>query len=181
MISTSGSQLLPSEAVKAVLTELLPITTLVTPNMPEAVLLLRSSGVDVKEPENIEDATRLAVELHRLGPKNVLLKGGHLPLDSNRQRPKDLKDAVSVVDILYDGSSTILVESAFSHSKNTHGTGCSLASAIAANIANGLEIDRAVRSACRYVEAGIKSNFDLGKGHGPINHFHSMYTLPFAP
>lgn len=181
MISTSGSQLLPSEAVKAVLTELLPITTLVTPNLPEAVLLLRSSGVDVQDPENIEDAIKLATELHRLGPKNVLLKGGHLPLDANKQRANDPKDAVIVVDILYDGSSTILVESPFSQSKNTHGTGCSLASAIVANIANGLEIDRAVRNGCRYVEAGITTSFDLGKGHGPINHFHSLYTLPFAP
>ena len=181
MISTSGSQLLPSEAVKAVLTELLPITTLLTPNIPEAVLLLQSSGVDAKEPENIEEATKLAIDLHRLGPKNILLKGGHMPLDVNRQKAKDLKDAVSVVDILYDGTSTTLIESTFSRSKNTHGTGCSLASAIAANLANGSTIHQAVRNGCRYVEAGITTSFDLGKGHGPINHFHSLYTLPFAP
>ncbi|TPX22728.1 hypothetical protein DIZ76_014607 [Coccidioides immitis] len=181
MISTSGSQLLPSDAVGAIRTSLLPITTVLTPNIPEGVLLLRDSGVNVQDPQSLEDAVQLAKQLHGLGPRYILLKGGHLPLTAARQRSSGAEDASIVVDILYDGSSVTLVEAKFSRSKNTHGTGCSLASAIAANVANGMETVRAVKEACRFVEAGIKTSVDLGKGHGPINHFHSVYTLPFAP
>lgn len=181
MISTSGSQLLPSEAVNEVRTELLPITTLLTPNIPEALLLLRDSGKDVDEPTNLEDAIQLAKQLHALGPKYILLKGGHLPLTADLKKAEDTNDASTVVDILYDGESVNLVETDFLLSKNTHGTGCSLASAISANLASGMEVVRAVKEAVRYVEAGIKTAVDMGKGHGPINHFHSVYTLPFAP
>ncbi|EFE42898.1 hypothetical protein TRV_02263 [Trichophyton verrucosum HKI 0517] len=168
MISTSGSQLLP-------------YTTVLTPNIPEAVLLLRDSGVDVKEPENLHDAIALAKQVHKLGPRYILLKGGHLPLNAQREKPTADADAAIVIDILYDGETVTLVEATFSRSKNTHGTGCSLASAIAANLAREMEITRAVREACRYVEAGINTSVDLGKGNGPINHFHSLYSLPYAP
>lgn len=181
MISTSGSRLLPSEAVKEVRTDLLPITTLLTPNIPEALLLLRDSGKDVDEPTNLDDAIQLAKQLHALGPKYILLKGGHLPLTADLKKAEDTNDASTVVDILYDGESVNLVETDFLLSKNTHGTGCSLASAISANLTNGMEVVRAVKEAVRYVEAGIKTAVDMGKGHGPINHFHSVYSLPFAP
>ncbi|EZF19765.1 phosphomethylpyrimidine kinase [Trichophyton rubrum D6] len=181
MISTSGSQLLPQNAVKAVREHLLPYTTVLTPNIPEAVLLLRDSGVDVKEPENLHDAIALAKQVHKLGPRHILLKGGHLPLNAQREKPTSDADAAIVIDILYDGQTVSLVEATFSRSKNTHGTGCSLASAIAANLAGEIEITRAVREACRYVEAGINTSTDLGKGNGPINHFHSLYSLPYAP
>ncbi|EEQ31982.1 thiamine-4 [Microsporum canis CBS 113480] len=173
--------LLPPDAVKAVRENLLPITTVLTPNIPEAVLLLRDSGVDVKEPGNLDDAIALAKNIHQLGPKHILLKGGHLPLNAQRQKPTSDEDAAIVVDILYDGVEVTLIEANFSRSKNTHGTGCSLASAIAANLASEMEMTRAVREACRYVEAGINTSTDLGKGNGPINHFHSLYFLPYAP
>ncbi|KAK2740212.1 DNA-directed DNA polymerase alpha catalytic subunit pol1 [Myotisia sp. PD_48] len=181
MISTSGSQLLPGEAVKAVRRNLLPITTVLTPNIPEAVLLMQDSGRDVSEPENLDDAIAMSKMLHTLGPKYILLKGGHLPLTHDHQKPSNLADAAIVIDLLYDGTNVTLIETPFSRSKNTHGTGCSLASAIAANLAKDMEIIPAVRAACRYVEAGITTSFDLGKGRGPINHFHSFYSLPFAP
>ncbi|KAF3492252.1 phosphomethylpyrimidine kinase [Arthroderma uncinatum] len=181
MISTSGSQLLPPDAVKAVRENLLPITTVLTPNIPEAILLLRDSGADIKEPENIEDSIALAKKVHQLGPKYILLKGGHLPLNAQCQKPAVDSDSAIVVDILYDGVTVTLIEAKFSRSKNTHGTGCSLASAIAANLASDMGITRAVREACRYVEAGINTSTDLGKGNGPINHFHSLYSLPYAP
>ena len=181
MVSTSGSQLLPSEAVKEVRTDILPITTILTPNIPEALLLLRDSGKDVNEPNSLEDAVQLAKQLHILGPKYILLKGGHLPLTADMKKAEDTRDASTVVDILYDGESVTLVQTDFLLSENTHGTGCSLASAISANLANGMEVVRAVKEAVRYVEAGIKTAVDMGKGHGPINHFHSVYFLPFAP
>jgi hydroxymethylpyrimidine/phosphomethylpyrimidine kinase / thiaminase len=181
MVSTSGAQLLPGNAVRILRERLLPITTLLTPNIPEAVLLLRDADNDVKNPSSLDEAKVLAKQIHGLGPKAVLLKGGHIPLAKDYSKPKSKDDASVVVDILYDGFDYTLVEAEYSFSKNTHGTGCSLASAIAANMASGEEMPAAVRGACRYVEAGIRTSKDLGKGNGPINHFHSSYHLPFAP
>ncbi|PGH16668.1 phosphomethylpyrimidine kinase [Helicocarpus griseus UAMH5409] len=181
MVSTSGSELLPSEAAQIVRTRLLPLTTILTPNIPEAILLLQGSGLDVPNPENLQDAIELTKQIHGLGPKYVLLKGGHLPLTAEFQKPTEGQQASKVVDVLYDGEEVTLFENEYLVSNNTHGTGCSLASAIAANLAKEMDVVRAVRAACRFVEAGIKSSVDLGKGKGPINHFHSIYSLPFAP
>lgn len=181
MVSTSGSQLLPEEAVKEVRTKLLPITTIVTPNIPEAQLLMKDAGHSGSEPADLEGLIELAKQICTLGPKAVLLKGGHLPLTKEHKTAQNLKDATIVIDVLFDGETTTLFETEYLVSKNTHGTGCSLASAIAANLASGKDMVRAVRSAVRFVEAGIKTSVDLGKGSGPINHFHSIQTMPFAP
>lgn len=181
MISTSGSQLLPQDAVKGVRTKLLPLTAVLTPNIPEAKLLLEDAGISYQDPRDVDDVIQLAKQIRGLGPKNVLLKGGHLPLTKERKTAKSPEDASIVIDVLYDGEKATLFETDFLTSKNTHGTGCSLASAIAANLALGKDTERAVRSAVRFVEAGIKTSVDIGKGSGPINHFHSVYTLPFAP
>lgn len=167
--------------MKGLRTKLLPLTTIVTPNIPEAKLLLKDSGADFPEPENLESLIQLAKRVSSLGPKAVLLKGGHLPLTKDHRTAHNQQDASIVIDILYDGANVILFETDFLVSKNTHGTGCSLASAIAANLALGKDMKRAVGSAVRFVEAGIKTSFDLGKGSGPINHFHSLCSLPFAP
>lgn len=181
MISTSGSQLLPEKAIEVLRTKLLPLTTILTPNIPEALLLLKDAGVETPEPTDLEGMVELAMKICSLGPKAVLLKGGHLPLTKNHQISQDSKEAALVVDILFDGTTATLFETEFLVSKNTHGTGCSLASAIAANLASGKDMIRAVRGAVRFVEVGIKTSIDLGKGSGPINHFHSTYTMPFAP
>jgi hydroxymethylpyrimidine kinase/phosphomethylpyrimidine kinase len=181
MVSTSGSQLLPQNAVQSLRTKLLPLTTVLTPNIPEAKLLLEDAGVAFQEPRNVEDMISLTKHVHDLGPKSVLLKGGHLPLTRDRKTAQNTEEAQIVVDVLYDGEKVTLFESDFLRSKNTHGTGCSLASAIAANLASGKDLDRAVRAAVRFVEAGIKTSVDMGQGSGPINHFHSLYSLPFAP
>ncbi|OGE53870.1 hypothetical protein PENARI_c007G09929 [Penicillium arizonense] len=181
MISTSGSQLLPEKAIKELRTKLLPLTTVLTPNIPEALLLLKDAGAETSEPTDLEGLIELAKKICSLGPKAVLLKGGHLPLTKDKKIPQDPKDATTVVDILFDGTTATLFETEFLVSKNTHGTGCSLASAIAANLASGKDMIRAVRGAVRFVEVGIKTSTDLGKGSGPINHFHSIYTMPFAP
>lgn len=181
MVSTSGSQLLPESAVKEFRTRLLPIMTVVTPNIPEAKLLLKDAGTDVPEPEDLASLIQLAKQVSSLGPKAVLLKGGHLALTKEQKIARDQRDASFVVDVLYDGKDVTLFETDYLVSKNTHGTGCSLASAIAANLAVGKGMKRAVKNAVRFVEAGIKTSSDMGKGSGPINHFHSVYTLPFAP
>lgn len=181
MVSTSGSQLLPENAVKEVRTKLLPLTTILTPNIPEAQLLLKDAGAEAPEPKNLDEMIELAKKIGSLGPKAVLLKGGHLPLTKDHKICQDPKDATTVVDILFDGQTVTLFETDFLVTKNTHGTGCSLASAIAANLASGKDMIRSVRSAVRFVEIGIKTSTDLGKGSGPINHFHSTYTMPFAP
>lgn len=181
MVSTSGSKLLPEKAVKELRTKLLPLTTILTPNIPEALLLLKDAGAEASEPKDLEGMVELAKKICSLGPKAVLLKGGHLPLTKDHKASQDPKEGTLVVDILFDGTTATLFETEFLVSKNTHGTGCSLASAIAANLASGKDIIRAVRSAVRFVEVGIKTSIDLGKGSGPINHFHSTYTMPFAP
>lgn len=181
MVSTSGSKLLPEAAVEKLRTKLLPLTTVLTPNIPEAKLLLKDAGLDVPEPEGLPDVLQLVKQVKALGPKAVLLKGGHLPLTKDHKTARNQDEATTVIDVLYDGQDITLFETDFLLSRNTHGTGCSLASSIAANIALGKDLKRAVHSAVRFVEAGIKTSFDIGKGSGPINHFHSVYTLPFAP
>lgn len=181
MVSTSGSQLLPEKAVKELRTKLLPLTTILTPNIPEAQLLLKDAGAEVSEPADLLGMIELAKKICSLGPKAVLLKGGHIPLTKDHKTAQNPQEATTVIDILFDGEKTTLFETDYLISKNTHGTGCSLASAIAANLAMGKDMVRAVRSAVRFVEAGIKTSTDLGRGSGPINHFHSIYNMPFAP
>ncbi|KAJ5907587.1 heme oxygenase-like multi-helical [Penicillium taxi] len=183
MVSTSGARLLPEKAVKVLRTKLLPIATVLTPNIPEAQLLLQDAGIDSSEPEDLAGMVQLAKQVCCLGPRAVLLKGGHIPLTKEHKRALNPEEATAVVDILYDGETNVtkFFETGYLISKNTHGTGCSLASAIAANLALGQDMKRAVRNAVRFVEAGIRTSSDLGKGSGPINHFHSIYTMPFAP
>jgi hydroxymethylpyrimidine kinase/phosphomethylpyrimidine kinase len=181
MVSTSGAQLLPGDAVRTLRERLLPMATLLTPNIHEATLLLQDAGHHLTNPSTFEEAKALAKQVHALGAKAVLLKGGHFPLAKDYSKPQSNDNAALVVDILYDGSGYTLVEAEYSTSKNTHGTGCSLASAIAANLASGKTMSCAVQDACRYVEAGIKTSKYLGNGNGPINHFHSVYHLPFSP
>ncbi|KAL3425463.1 phosphomethylpyrimidine kinase [Phlyctema vagabunda] len=181
MVATTGAQLLPGEAVRLLREHLLPITTILTPNFPEANLILSDSGLTVQEPKNIEDLIELAKAVQSLGPKYVLLKGGHIPFKKDGQVAKSEAEKELMVNILYGDGQATRIESPYYNTKNTHGTGCSLASAIASNLANGLPMIQAVKGACRYVEAGIKTATDLGHGNGPINHFHSTYSLPFAP
>ncbi|KAL1607202.1 ATP-dependent RNA helicase dbp2 [Nothophoma quercina] len=180
MVSTSGSHLLPESAISTLIAKLLPLTTILTPNLPEAELLLRIAGVDIKSPENVDDVVKMAKRIQHLGPKYVLLKGGHLPLTKGRLVSKGQEEREIVLNVLVSQDEVTTMESEYLHSKNTHGTGCSLASAIACNLASGMSMAKAVSKANRYIEAGIKTSADLGKGSGPINHFHSTYTLPFA-
>lgn len=181
IVSTSGHQLLPPEAVHDLRQKLLPLSTVLTPNIPEAQLLLRDAGYDVAEATSLDDMKNLAKSLHDLGPKAVLLKGGHMPLSADYQRSTDKEADAVVIDVLYDGNDFTTISTTYSRSKNTHGTGCSLASAVAANLVSGEGLPRSVKRACRYVEAGIRTSESMGSGNGPINHFHNLNVLPFAP
>jgi hydroxymethylpyrimidine/phosphomethylpyrimidine kinase len=197
MVSTSGSQLLPEDAVSTLIEKILPLTTVLTPNLPEAILLLKTAYVSVKDPENVDDIVSIAKEIQKLGPKFVLLKGGHLPLTKGRVVSKDEADRDVVLNVLYGEGEVTLLETPYQKSRNTHGTGCSLAcklcilslnifadvvtAAIACNLASRMTVINAVKKSNLYVEAGIRTSKDVGKGSGPINHFHSTYTLPFAP
>ncbi|KIV85956.1 phosphomethylpyrimidine kinase [Exophiala sideris] len=187
MVSTSGAQLLPGDAIRNLREKFLPITTLLTPNIPEATLLLRDADIQYKSPSGLEDLKVLAKMVQALGPEAVLLKGGHMPLTKDYMKATTDDEKLRTVDILYDGKDYTLIESSYLTSKNTHGTGCSLASAIAANLAlqkqtnTPTSLPTATRLAVCYVSRGIQTSHpNLGKGSGPINHFHNVQVLPFT-
>jgi hydroxymethylpyrimidine kinase/phosphomethylpyrimidine kinase len=120
MVSTSGSQLLPPDAVSILRDELLPMTTIITPNIPEAKLLLGKK--DSPNPNTEDDMVQLAKDLHKLGSQYVLVKGGHF-FSISRDNDEDRQ----IVDVLYDGEHAHLIKKTYIKVKNTHGTGCSLA------------------------------------------------------
>lgn len=196
-MATTGAQLLPDTAVKALCDDLLPCTFLLTPNIPEANLLLEEAGRTPVDVQNVDDLKQLAEAVNELGPKHVLIKGGHVPMPSSVDKSRDQETKV-IANILFGQGVSEVIECPYRESKNTHGTGCSLAcnvltkvtilpttnkvlAAIACNLAKGHALNAAVRQACKYVDAGIQQGIDLGRGSGPINHFHSLQVLPFAP
>ena len=127
MVATSGAQLLPNEAVHNLRLNLLPLTTILTPNIPEARLLLRNAGLEAPESKSLDDIVNIARVVQSLGPRYVLVKGGHLPLTEDGHISKEEADRHTVVDVLYDGRVATIYETDYLRSKNTHGTGCSLA------------------------------------------------------
>lgn len=127
MVSTSGSQLLPEDAVKTLREQLLPVCSLLTPNLPEARLLLLNAGLKDSEPESLQDMVQMAQDLRKLGPRWVLLKGGHLPFTRDEKISKSDADHHTVVNVLCGGGNPFFFKYDYIRSKNTHGTGCSLA------------------------------------------------------
>lgn len=155
MISKSGYHLLQPEAEQVLVTELLPLAMVVTPNIPEAeAILQRKIGT-------LDDMENAARAIHALGPRNVLLKGGHRSEDAT--------------DVLFDGHVCIRLEAPRVLTKNTHGTGCTLSSAIAANLALGLSVTDAVTAAKKYITTAIEHALAIGKGVGPTHHFYELY------
>lgn len=155
MIAKGGCKLTSNQAVKSMMTDLIPMATLITPNIDEAEYMLERTIKSVND-------MKLAVkDLHQLGCKAVLLKGGHL-------------NSESAIDILFDGQEYHLFESKRILSENTHGTGCTLASTIAANLANGLTLTDAISKAKTYITGAITytANRKIGHGHGPLDHFY---------
>ncbi|HSG31301.1 MAG TPA: bifunctional hydroxymethylpyrimidine kinase/phosphomethylpyrimidine kinase [Thermodesulfobacteriota bacterium] len=156
MISKSGARLLEKEAETSLKNDIIPIAFIVTPNIPEAEVI---AGMEIGTIEQMKEA---AEKIIAMGPKNVLIKGGHL---------KDNKDAV---DIFYDGEDFYEIATKWIKTKNTHGTGCTYSAAICANLAKGLDVLEAVSKAKDYVTSAIEKSFNIGSGHGPLNHFHNI-------
>lgn len=147
-VSSTGRPLLAPEALELLRTRLLPLATVVTPNLAEVAAL---TGVLVDDASGLLDAARA---VHALGPAWVLVKGGHLP-----GRPTDL---------LYDGTAAILLEGDRVETPHTHGTGCVLASALAAHLALGADVPTAARAAKAFVTEAIRRGYPLGAGAGPV-------------
>ena len=155
MVAKGGDPLLQEEAVDALRTLLVPLALVVTPNLPEASVLV---GYEVS---TLEQARRAARDIVGMGSRSVVVKGGHLQGDA--------------VDVFYDGSNFREFSSPRVDTTSTHGTGCTFASAIAAGLAKGMGVEEAVGQAKMYVTEAIRRAFPIGSGHGPLNHFHALW------
>jgi len=157
MLAKSGAALLAESAVESLRRQLLPLATIITPNLPEAGALL-----GVPAPADLPAMRQAARALHALGPAWVLLKGGHLPGED-------------CTDLLHDGREFVEFPGRRIPTAHTHGTGCTLSAAIAAGLARGLAMPRAVAQAKAYLTAAIAAadSLDVGHGHGPVQHFHA--------
>jgi hydroxymethylpyrimidine/phosphomethylpyrimidine kinase len=127
MVATSGARLLKEEAVKILCSELLPVTGLITPNIPEALLLLEATGHKVEDIRDLDGMKQLAKAVSELGPKSVLIKGGHIPLKKNYTVATTDDEKEVLINVLYTGGDFCIFESNYQVARNTHGTGCSLA------------------------------------------------------
>ena len=159
MVATSGDRLLAAEAVEALRKKLIPLATIITPNLPEAAALL-------DEPVATSEAAieSQGQKLLALGCPAVLIKGGH-------------GEGSESIDYLIRANGSVALSAPRVATQNTHGTGCSLSSAIAAELAKGADLETAVRNAKNFVSAAIVAadRFTVGHGHGPIHHFHRFY------
>jgi hydroxymethylpyrimidine/phosphomethylpyrimidine kinase len=158
MVAKSGHHLLQPDAVTALRDTLVPIADVITPNLPEAGVLLGGT-----EPASLADMQRSVRELHRLKSRWVLLKGGHLADETS-------------TDLLFDGQTVTELPARRIATANTHGTGCTLSSAIAA-LLPCFEMAEAVRQAKAYLTAAIDASerLSVGSGHGPVHHFHALW------
>lgn len=154
MVSTSGSRLLSDGAMAALIEKLMPLGDVVTPNIPEAQALC---GFEIKTREDMVKAAR---EIGKHLPGAVLIKGGHLDASAD--------------DLLYMDGRTIWLEGERVNNPNTHGTGCTLSSAIACNLAAGHSVEESVRSAKAYLTGALRAGLDLGRGSGPLNHGYAL-------
>lgn len=159
MVAKSGDYLLLPEAIDTLKQELIPQVTLITPNINEAQAL---SDMKIKAPD---DMLKSAEVIHKLGNVNVLLKGGHL-------------DGISCDDLLFTGSAQHWFKAPRIETINTHGTGCTLSAAVAANLAHGNDLISSCQNAKDYLYQAMLSFKDvtIGHGHGPVNHFHHWWN-----
>jgi len=155
MVAKSGDALLQPTAVRSMVKLLLPLALVVTPNIPEAEVL---SGKRIVDQTTEEEAARI---IAGLGPKFVVIKGGH----------RDSRDAT---DLIYDGESFERISGPRIETANTHGTGCTFSAAIAANLALGVDPMTAIVRAKEYLSGALRESFPIGAGHSPVNHFHAV-------
>jgi len=154
MISKSGFKLLKDEAINSLLSKLIPICTIITPNIYEASLIAQ---MEIKDVNDMKKACR---KIYDLGAKYVLVKGGHLNGDA--------------IDILFDGLEYYQFKGNRIKTPNTHGTGCTLSSAIASNLALGFDVIEAISRSKNYIQNAIKNSFSIGMGVGPVDHFYAF-------
>ena len=154
MIAKGGTRLLREDAVEALRTRLLPLAAIVTPNLPEAEVLLGRSI------ESLEERKRAARDLVAMGARAAVVKGGHAEGDA--------------IDVLCDGSNVVELPARRIATANTHGSGCAFSAAIAAGLAKGSEPLDAVREAKRFITAAIAESIEIGRGHGPVNPMASL-------
>ena len=157
MISKSGYSLLKPEAKKSLIEELIPMAYIITPNTQEAEEI---TGLKIN---NVHDMREVGKKILQLGPKYVLMKGGHLEGDA--------------VDVLISKDTFEVFKEERLYRKNTHGTGCTLSSAITSHLALGYDIVEAVKLSKEYITESIRESFDIGKGVGPVNHFYKFQNL----
>ena len=155
MVATSGSRLLRDDAMQALTEQLLPLAEVVTPNIPEAEIL---SGLVITDAAGMEAAARKISEQYGC---SVLCKGGHKVNDAD--------------DLLWRNGSGKWFRVERIHNPNTHGTGCTLSSAIASNLAKGYDLDSSVERAKEYISGCLSAMLDLGRGSGPMNHMHKLF------
>jgi hydroxymethylpyrimidine/phosphomethylpyrimidine kinase len=165
MVAKSGDRLLRPDAVEALKVRLLPLATVITPNLPEAGDLL-----GLEAPGDEAGMIAAAEGLRALGPRAVLVKGGHL-------EPGRIGAEAESIDILDDGGEPLTLVAPRLATANTHGTGCTLSAAIAALLGRGIALRQAVREAKAYLTAAIRGADQLrvGHGHGPVHHFHAWW------
>ena len=160
MVAQSGDKLLQDDAIQAIKDHLMPVADVVTPNLPEAEVLL---GQKIA---SFEDMQRAARSLAQFGSRSVLIKGGHLEESQS-------------TDLLYltEEDRFVILEAERVDSRNNHGTGCTLSSAIAAYISRGSQIEDAVRKAKTYIQNAIRAGaaYKIGHGHGPVHHFFEFW------
>jgi hydroxymethylpyrimidine kinase/phosphomethylpyrimidine kinase/thiamine-phosphate diphosphorylase len=197
MISTSGHALAGRCVADAIASELLPLAALVTPNIPEAAVLL-GGGFSI---ETVDDMKEAARKLHALGPRAVLVKGGHMVAQQAERRAarqqrqqqqqqqqqqqeagargaagaaagEQQEEELLAVDVLFDGTRFLELRAPYVHTDNTHGTGCTLGAAAAAGLARGLPVAAAVRGAKAYLTAALAGSAHLALGAGPQHPFH---------
>jgi hydroxymethylpyrimidine/phosphomethylpyrimidine kinase len=155
MVAKSGDALLQPTAVRTLVKRLLPLSLIVTPNIPEAEVL---SGKHITDAASEEEAARI---IGRLGPKYVVIKGGH-------------RESDEAVDLIYDGESFERIAGPRIATRNTHGTGCTFSAAIAANLALGRDPLDAIALAKDYLSGALRESFPIAEGHSPVNHFPAI-------
>jgi hydroxymethylpyrimidine/phosphomethylpyrimidine kinase len=158
MVAKSGDALLHPTAVRALVKQLLPLALVVTPNIPEAEVIAKTRI------ETDEDAERAARIIGGLGPKYVVIKGGHRSGDE-------------ATDLVFDGSNVERLSAQWTETRNTHGTGCTFSAAIAAFLARGQAAPDAIRNAKSYLTNALVHSYAIGAGHSPVNHFHAFPEL----
>ncbi|MEC0182563.1 bifunctional hydroxymethylpyrimidine kinase/phosphomethylpyrimidine kinase [Paenibacillus peoriae] len=156
MIAKGGAELLQSEAVQALQDDLLPLALVVTPNIPEAEAL---TGISIRTMEDRREAAR---HISNMGPKFIVIKGGHADESENSGQ---------VVDLLFDGTAFTELSGKRVQTVHTHGTGCTFSAAITAELAKGMSVPEAILNGKAFIQAAIEEPLQLGQGHGPTNHW----------